>query len=228
MIGRDIFLGGEYAQLFNPDGRGNPFRKIYGRKKRDAMEWIGRLEHSGRILDAGGGYGRLSLALAQSTPHTIFLNDISLVMLERALKCAGGSRNITLINADAHHLPFREGSFDAVVGLDLFCHLERPELALSEFWRVLKSQGMMILDSTNNNPLWTLFYPRYLGKNPLNWLRILKSGGIYPGWESIVSHYPKKRFLSLIHQAGFEIVQNLDYGPRICPKWHLAVARKAA
>ena len=134
--------------------------------------------------------------------------------------------SIRLVNVDAQKLPFRDSSFDYVVGLDLLCHLRDPEKALSEFHRVLRPDGILVLDSTNSNPLWVLFYPRYLGKNPLNWLRILKFHGVYPGWERIVQHYPKKRFLSLLNGFGFQIRQILTYGPKICPKWHLAIATK--
>ena len=134
--------------------------------------------------------------------------------------------NMLLVNADAQRLPFCNNAFEYVVGLDIFCHLQNPERALAEFHRVLRPSGVLILDSTNSNPLWALFYPRYLGKNPLNWLKILKFNGVYPGWQEIVRHYPKKKFLSLLDGIGFRIKKILTYGPIICPKWHLAVATK--
>ncbi len=154
------------------------------------------------------------------------LMDISIDMLKLAQNRTGKSQKIKLVNADAHHLPFKPGSFDCVVGLDLFCHLENPERALQEFYRVLSNRGILILDSTNSNALWALFYPRYLGKNPLNWFKIIKFRGVYPGWESIVRHYPKKTFLSLLQTSGFRILRQLSYGPKVCPKWHLALTEK--
>ena len=111
--------------------------------------------------------------------------------------------------------------------LDLFCHLAEPERALTEFKRVIKSDGILILDSTNSNPIWALFYPRYMGKNPLKWYRIIKFKGIYPGWQNIVKHYTRDTFYSFLTDKGFRIIQKIDYGPAICPKWHLAVLKKA-
>lgn len=226
VFGKDIFLTGKYIQYFNPDDKRNPFSKLYDRKKRDAINILNHSQKSKTILDVGGGMGRLSLALAQLDQNKVVLTDISTDMLNLAASQAHNLRNLKVVNADAHQLPFKDGSFDYVVGLDLFCHLEKPGKALSEFHRVLVSHGMLILDSTNSNPTWTLFYPRYLGKNPLNWLKIIKFGGVYPGWQGIVKHYPKNKFFCLLQEFGFKIIRNINYGPAICAKWHLAVAMK--
>lgn len=223
---KDIFLTGEYIQHFRPDERQNPFNKIYAQKKRDAINIINAMQNTKAILDAGGGMGRLSLELVKNNKNRVVLLDISMDMLKLAEKYTGNLKNINIINTDAHYLPFRDNTFDIVVGLDIFCHLKNPVDALLEFNRVLTNQGMLIIDSTNSNPFWALFYPRYLGKNPLNWLKTIKFKGVLPGWESIVKHYPKKKFFSFLEKAGFEITRNINYGPLICPKWHLAVSKK--
>jgi hypothetical protein len=41
-----------------------------------------------------------------------------------------------------------------------------------------------------------------------------------------VRHYRKTVFFSLLRQNGFEVTRSIDYGPRVCPKWHLAVSKK--
>jgi glycogen(starch) synthase len=225
-LGKEIFSTGEYIQYFNPDDRWNPFSKIYKQKKKDTVDIINASHGKKTILDIGGGMGRLSLALAEAADNKIVLMDLSMGMIKQVTVRATKFNNITLVNGDAHYLPFADQSFDHVVGLDLLCHLQKPEQALSEFSRVLVGQGTLILDSTNSNPLWTLFYPRYLGKNPLNWIRTLKFHGVGPGWEAIVKHYPRKRFLALLQSFGFEVIRNLNYGPILCPKWHLAVSKK--
>lgn len=225
-FGKDIFLTGKYVQHFNPDDRQNPFFKIYKQKKQDAIDIINKSDNPKTILDVGGGMGRVSLALAESAQNKIVLMDISMDMLKLAQNHATDLNNIQVVKADAHHLPFKNNSFDHLLGLDLLCHLEKPEKALYEFHRVLTDQGILILDSTNSNPVWALFYPRYLGKNPLNWLRIMKYQGNLPGWETIVKHYSKKHFFSLIDEMGFKVIRNLNYGPTVCPKWHLAVAKR--
>jgi glycogen(starch) synthase len=223
---RDIFTSGRYIQYFNPEDKSNPFLKIYRYKKQDTFDIIDGMVKPNKILDVGGGMGRLVLSLGKSERREVYLIDISIDMLKLFPGKTLRSSNIPLINSDAHDLPFPDNSFDLVVGLDLFCHLEDPEKALSEFYRVLTRQGMLILDSTNSNPLWTLFYPRYLGKNPLKWIKIMKFKGVCPGWQQIVKHYSKKKFFKFLQDAGFSVKRNINYGPRLCPKWHLAVASK--
>ena len=215
---KEIFQTGEYVQHFTPDDKWNPFHKIYQQKKEDTINIINSQSNSKIILDVGGGMGRLSLSLADSGQNRIVLTDISTDMLKLVQSDAGNNGRVEVVNADAHSLPYSDGFFDIVVGLDLVCHLARPEMALSEFRRVLKNDGTLILDSTNSNPLWTLFYPRYLGKNPINWFKVMKFNGILPGWENIVKHYPREKFFSLLRKMGFDIIQNLNYGPAICPK----------
>lgn len=223
----EIFRSGEYIKCFNPDDKGNPFRKIYERKKSDVIFLIENMKNKKSILDVGGGRGRLALALASTSSSRIVLADISIDMLKAVQEAGSESSQIDAVNADAHRLPWRDSSFDIVVGLDLFCHLAHPREALGEFNRVLKDRGCLILDSTNSNPMWALFYPRYLGINPLNWLKILKHQGILPEWQRIVKHYSKSKFLSFLFESGFQIKRRINYGPIICPKWHLVVAEKS-
>jgi ubiquinone/menaquinone biosynthesis C-methylase UbiE len=45
-----------------------------------------------------------------------------------------------LVNADAHHLPFKDDTFDLVRSNDLLEHLDNPFQALSEICRVAKSK----------------------------------------------------------------------------------------
>lgn len=223
---KDIFTTGKYVQHFTPDDWKNPFAKIYKQKKLDTLNIIKNMKDCECILDVGGGMGRLSLALAASTSLRVVLSDISVDMLGLSTKNAGSHKKLELVNTDAHELPFQDRMFDLVAGLDLLCHLESPEKALKEFYRVLKDQGVLILDSTNSNPIWTLFYPRYLGKNPINWIKTIKYQGVLPGWETIVRHYPKNVFFSFLNEAGFKIIKTTNYGPKICSKWHLAVSKK--
>jgi glycogen(starch) synthase len=226
LIRGELFRSGEYVRHFYPDDKRNPFFRIYAKKKRDTVAILNSSKYPKAILDIGGGMGRLSLALARLAQNEVVLTDISVDMLRSAGEQTETPDNLRMVNGDAHLLPFTDHSFDYVIALDLLCHLHRPQKALREFHRVLRVNGRLILDSTNSNPLWALFYPRYLGKNPRTWLKIVRFRGVYPGWEKIVRHYSKKTFFSLLHENGFGVLRSINYGPILCPKWHLAITKK--
>jgi ubiquinone/menaquinone biosynthesis C-methylase UbiE len=228
VLGREIFRSGAYIRHFRPEMRSNPFQRIYEKKRRDTLAIVSELKGVNRILDVGGGPGRVSLPLAtHAVACQVVLADIGLEVLKSVQSIGSHSHHLALINTDAHALSCRSDLFDCVISLDLLCHLETPAIALREFHRVLRRKGSLIIDNTNANPLWALFYPRYLGCNPLTWLRIIRFRGVYPGWEKIVRHYSEKTFTALLENSGFETIKMVNYGPTVCPKWHLRLCTKA-
>jgi ubiquinone/menaquinone biosynthesis C-methylase UbiE len=52
---------------------------------------------------------------------------------------------VRFVQADVHHLPFADDSFDAVTGSLLFCSVEDPPRALAEVLRVLRPGGRLRL-----------------------------------------------------------------------------------
>ncbi len=51
----------------------------------------------------------------------------------------------TLVEGDAHDLPFAEGSFDSLLNTDAFTLYQDPTRAMSEFYRVLAPGGRLVL-----------------------------------------------------------------------------------
>ncbi len=72
--------------------------------------------------------------------------DINDAMLRRAdARRAVLARRIRLVRADAHVLPFADGSFDTVTTSCTLCSVPRPILALSELRRVLRDDGVLLM-----------------------------------------------------------------------------------
>ncbi len=60
--------------------------------------------------------------------------------------------------ADAQRLPFRSGSFDNVVMLDVLHHLERPPLFFAEAERVLRPGGRLVMIEPGITPVSRLVF----------------------------------------------------------------------
>ena len=94
-----------------------------------------------RLLDLGGGTGRASLALdGPSDPDDRLVADISRGMLGRA-RDAG----LRTVECDARRLPFRNGSWDAVVVVDALHHMPDPGVVYREVERVLAPGGVFVV-----------------------------------------------------------------------------------
>ena len=224
-LSRSVFSDGSYADHFRPDERDNPFRSLYAAKRRDLLEIAGSRPGS-RLLDLGGGPGRIAVPLARS--HTVTLADISADMLTRAARAAERSgapaNGLTLIRVDAREpLPFPAGSFEFVIAADLIVHLPDPTAALREMRRVLAPGGQLLVDTTNHNPLWMLRHPGYVGRRPGRWLRTWRAGGVLPEWSGIVTHHSRAQFHRMLADAGLHIIEERTYGSPLAPKWLLAV-----
>ncbi len=94
-------------------------------------------------VEAGCGTGHLSRALEQRYGWRMTPLDLSREGLDYARR--HGLRH--LVQGDVTALPFAVEAFDALLSMDVLVHLERGEevRALSEFARVLKPGGLLVL-----------------------------------------------------------------------------------
>lgn len=103
------------------------------------------------ILDLGCGGGFLSNALAKKG-HRVTGVDISESSLNVAAKY-DETKSVTYLNADVHHLPFEDRSFDIICAMDLLEHIDHPEKLISEIQRILKPGGLVFFHTFNRNPI---------------------------------------------------------------------------
>jgi SAM-dependent methyltransferase len=66
-------------------------------------------------------------------------------------------QRVPLLRLDAHHLPFRSGSFDLVVILEAIYYLQNAAGFLAEVRRVLADGGLLLISTVNKD--WTEFGP---------------------------------------------------------------------
>jgi ubiquinone/menaquinone biosynthesis C-methylase UbiE len=100
----------------------------------------------GSVLDLGCGYGFLFSALHKKFKRVVGL-DISSVMLKKSKELGEG--HVDLVVADAQYLPFKDDLFDCVTALNVFLHLDSPEIVLTEISRTTKRGGTVLVETMN-------------------------------------------------------------------------------
>lgn len=97
-----------------------------------------------KILDIGTGPGFFAINLAKRG-YEVTAVDYTPAMLEEARKNAGPYRDkIRFMQMDAQKLTFADETFDVVVSRNLTWNLENPQKAYREWYRVLKTGGVML------------------------------------------------------------------------------------
>jgi demethylmenaquinone methyltransferase/2-methoxy-6-polyprenyl-1,4-benzoquinol methylase len=171
-----------------------------------------------RVLDLACGTGDVAIAAAELRERArIFGADFSLGMLRGAppkLAKRRLTRRVSLQNASAEDLPYRDAVFDAVTIAFGIRNVVRRDRALAEMHRVLKPGGKaLILDfSVPPHPLVRALYGFYFHR-VLPFLGGLISGNFaaykyLP--ESVAGFPPRKEFCTLLRAAGFEPVAYVD------------------
>lgn len=146
----------------------------------------------GNVLELGAGTG---LNLPYYHPHvSVVLTEPDNTMLNKArsrLRGVGAYRQESpaILQAGAQYLPFRDGSFDAVVATLVFCTVPDPLAGLKETYRVLQPGGRLLLLEHVRAP-WRFISLLQDAITPL-WRRL--AGGCHPNRDT----------LSVVQAAGF-------------------------
>ncbi|WP_319760131.1 class I SAM-dependent methyltransferase [Maridesulfovibrio sp.] len=171
-------------------------------------------------LDIGTGPGQLAFYLADAGFNVTGL-DISSQMIASAQKKAKEMQlSIDFRTGDAEHLDFADNSFDVIVSRNLIWTLPNPDLALKEWYRVLKPGGRIIVsDGFWSNQTWRRFYeiPVNLVKGLfqmksrislrffLHYASMMKDLPLYEGVK-------KNEVQNLLQGAGFNEISSWDIG----------------
>ncbi|MGK7922474.1 MAG: class I SAM-dependent methyltransferase [Trichodesmium sp.] len=111
-----------------------------------------QIEPQAKILDVACGTGEFARFLLNKNPtQNIIGVDISENMLDVARKKYQAYPNINFQQASVHSLPFDSHSFNVVVCANSFHFFDKPEVALREMKRVLKSDGKLIILDWNKD-----------------------------------------------------------------------------
>ena len=133
----------EYERLAALDRRLWWFRGLHAQMA-GALGRHGEWAADERVLDAGCGTGGLLVSLRDRMPA------IELFGLELDAIAAGVAQSATgrpIVGGSVNRLPFRDGTFAAIVSADVLCHRGVEETtALQEFRRCLQPGGLLVLN----------------------------------------------------------------------------------
>ena len=106
-------------------------------------------KHFHTAVDIGGGYGRLSILLAQYADKVI-LTDPSSQQLEMAADFLKKQPNIERKLMQADKLQFADNSVDLIMMVRVLHHIPDPQAELAEVARVLSDDGRAIIEVANS------------------------------------------------------------------------------
>jgi ubiquinone/menaquinone biosynthesis C-methylase UbiE len=159
--------------------------EIYDNDDRIRVETISRLEVSGYLtLEVGAATARDSVSLASEGAVPVALDYIP-EALERAREASG---DLLLVCGDALALPFRDGCFDMVFHQGVLEHFRDPLPILRENERVLRTEGVLLVDVPQTFHVYTLL------KKPL-----IAINRWFAGWET---QFTRRGLEDLLMKAG--------------------------
>ncbi|MBN1997964.1 class I SAM-dependent methyltransferase [candidate division KSB1 bacterium] len=131
-----------FAQEYEKDRFGSRFGQYL--KTKEGFIYARMVPEYKRLIDVGAGTGKLAILLKQPNSFVV-ATDASLEMLRVAAQLAQQTdKKISLVVCDAHHLCFKNNSFDVAVSSRVLMHLVNWRSALSEYCRI--SRNSIILD----------------------------------------------------------------------------------
>jgi len=175
-----------------------------------------------KILDIGCYIGTDLFMLPKVNPKDKYWGvDISFDAISFAKRFAKkrGEKNINFLTADANEkLPFSDKFFDVVLALEVIEHLKNPEKFMLEINRILRSKGVAIISTPNEER----FLNRLIEKMPNNLKKAFlvarekdfaRHGNAFyfdsQTWdhEAHISVFGFGKWKKIFNQAGFKIEQ---------------------
>lgn len=117
------------------------YDRVLGRLDASRLWELLRLPVAGRVLDVGGGTGRLAQHL-RGRAGQVVVSDLAWGMLREARRKPG----LALVRAAAERLPFPDAAFERVFIVDAFHHLHDHVAAARELRRVLAPGGRLVIE----------------------------------------------------------------------------------
>lgn len=117
------------------------YDRVISLKQADQLKRLLGIPGPQRLLDAGGGTGRVAQALQPDIPLVV-IADLSRGMLRQAQ----GKDGLQVVNSHTEALPFPDASFERIVMVDALHHVCDQPATAAEMWRVLAPGGRIVIE----------------------------------------------------------------------------------
>ena len=140
----------EYLKLAEVEDRMWYFRSLHAHVERELAK--AGVASDAAMLDAGCGTGGMILRLRAHEPRRQWSGiDFMPLACELARKRCGADIREASITA----LPFGDASFDAVISADVICQVTDADVAVKEFFRVLRPGGVVVINVPAYMWMWS-------------------------------------------------------------------------
>lgn len=185
--------------------RKNTLQRIWHTNKLRAVHYLMNLyPRPNKILDVGCASGWFLYELSKRFRTAQYFGvDVYAQAIRYGKK---RYPSLKLTNADAHMLPYSDKSFDIVVCTEVLEHVEHPKNVIREIKRVLKDDGVGIIEMDTGNFLFRVVW---------YWWTTIRNGV----WKDSHIHvFTTQKLETMLKEAGFLITNKRFFN------WYMAVA----
>ncbi|MFN7955848.1 MAG: class I SAM-dependent methyltransferase, partial [bacterium] len=156
-----------------------------------------------RLLDLGGGTGRLALPLAEQGCRVTLVDASAAALADAAAALATTDLDVTLGLGSAYDVgELPSGSFDAALSIEVCCYLEEPGSAVAELARVLRPGGIACVSVE----AWPGGLLAARGLDPDELARALDGRVLHRPDDLFVRYFDSRALEALLVDAGLEPV----------------------
>lgn len=231
---KEYFKRGKAVNWWNP---------IEDQKQKDIVKLVDPKRKI--ILDAGAGKGRFVIEFLDHDALFVLALDLSKDMLKitrQYVRKYEFGNQVSFVVGDIEHLPLRNGCFDVALCVDTLVHLVNPQAGLSELKRIIKVDGITIVDETSANPIRQLFENHMLKDKIETFVYHCVNVGIrivfgeqvfWKFYKNFLNpftvpwtSYTMEEFLCFIQNSGLKVQSLKVYGKAYAPSVYLALCVK--